>query len=121
MALKFVTRHSDAVALGHVAGTVLWLQPTNSAADHTQRVRSNASRISMISLADLANGPSGWGGLLCLAAASQPHRRDRVRSDGRVVTFSASQVSTLDYFHPSLSGQAALARVTWAVSWWSSV
>jgi lysophospholipase L1-like esterase len=35
--------------------------------------------------------------------------------------FSASQVSTLDYFHPSLSGQAALARVTWAASWWPSV
>jgi hypothetical protein len=35
--------------------------------------------------------------------------------------FSASQVSTLDYFHPSLSGQSALARVTWAASWWSSI
>ena len=34
--------------------------------------------------------------------------------------FSASQVSSLDYFHPSLSGQAALARVTWAASWWPS-
>src|SRR5215217_575973 len=34
--------------------------------------------------------------------------------------FSASQVSTLDFFHPSLSGQAALARVTWNASWWSS-
>lgn len=33
--------------------------------------------------------------------------------------FSASQVSTLDYFHPSLSGQAALARVTWNASWWA--
>lgn len=32
--------------------------------------------------------------------------------------FSASQVSTLDYFHPSLSGQAALARVTWNASYW---
>jgi pimeloyl-ACP methyl ester carboxylesterase len=32
----------------------------------------------------------------------------------------ASQVSTLDFFHPSLSGQTALARVTWAASWWSS-
>ena len=32
--------------------------------------------------------------------------------------FSASQVSTLDFFHPSLGGQAALARVTWAASWW---
>jgi lysophospholipase L1-like esterase len=35
--------------------------------------------------------------------------------------FSASQVSTLDYFHPSLSGQASLARVTWAASWWPSL
>ena len=35
--------------------------------------------------------------------------------------FSASQISTLDYFHPSLSGQAALAQVTWNASWWSGV
>jgi GDSL-like Lipase/Acylhydrolase family len=34
--------------------------------------------------------------------------------------FSASQVSTLDYFHPSLSGQASLAKITWAKSWWLS-
>jgi hypothetical protein len=32
--------------------------------------------------------------------------------------FSVGQVSPLDFFHPSLSGQAALARVTWAHSWW---
>jgi len=32
--------------------------------------------------------------------------------------FAASQVSTLDYFHPNLSGQAALASVTWGASWW---
>jgi lysophospholipase L1-like esterase len=32
--------------------------------------------------------------------------------------FSVSQVSPLDFFHPSLSGQAALAQVTWAKSWW---
>ena len=47
----------------------------------------------------------------------------RCRWDGGAVynyRFSASQVSTLDFFHPSLSGQAALARVTWAASWWSS-
>jgi lysophospholipase L1-like esterase len=31
--------------------------------------------------------------------------------------FSASQVSVLD-FHPDLDGQAALASVTWAASWW---
>jgi lysophospholipase L1-like esterase len=47
----------------------------------------------------------------------------RCRWDGGAVyhyRFSASQVSSLDFFHPSLSGQAALARVTWAASWWSS-
>jgi lysophospholipase L1-like esterase len=33
-------------------------------------------------------------------------------------SFSASDVSKLDYFHPSLSGQAALANVTWGASWW---
>jgi lysophospholipase L1-like esterase len=33
-------------------------------------------------------------------------------------TFTASQVSTLDYFHPSISGQASLASITWARSWW---
>ena len=32
--------------------------------------------------------------------------------------FRASQVSVLDFFHPDLDGQAALARVTWAASWW---
>jgi lysophospholipase L1-like esterase len=45
----------------------------------------------------------------------------RCRWDGGAVynyRFSAGQVSTLDFFHPSLSGQAALARVTWAASWW---
>ena len=34
--------------------------------------------------------------------------------------FSAGQISTLDYFHPSLSGQAALAQVTWNASWWGA-
>src|SRR5918995_4958913 len=47
----------------------------------------------------------------------------RCRWDGGAIynyQFSASQVSALDFFHPSLSGQAALARVTWAASWWAS-
>jgi lysophospholipase L1-like esterase len=49
---------------------------------------------------------------------------DRCRWDNLAVyhyQFSTSQVSTLDYFHPSLSGQASLARVTWAASWWPTV
>jgi lysophospholipase L1-like esterase len=32
--------------------------------------------------------------------------------------FSRSMVSKLDYFHPSLSGQATLAALTWNASWW---
>jgi lysophospholipase L1-like esterase len=47
----------------------------------------------------------------------------RCRWDGGAVyhyQFTASQVSALDFFHPSLSGQAALARVTWNASWWPS-
>jgi len=32
--------------------------------------------------------------------------------------FSSSDVSKLDYFHPSLTGQAALATLTWQHSWW---
>ncbi|SRR6266508_3010744 len=45
------------------------------------------------------------------------------RFDGLAVfnyQFTASQVSTLDYFHPSLSGQATLAATTWQRSWWPS-
>lgn len=34
--------------------------------------------------------------------------------------FAARHVSRLDYFHPSLSGQAVLASVTWAHSWWAA-
>jgi lysophospholipase L1-like esterase len=34
--------------------------------------------------------------------------------------FSRNQVSRLDYFHPSLAGQAALASVTWQHSWWAT-
>jgi lysophospholipase L1-like esterase len=35
--------------------------------------------------------------------------------------FSTSQVSTLDYFHPSIAGQSALATITWRASWWAGV
>ena len=46
---------------------------------------------------------------------------DNCRWDGGATynyKFSASQVSVLDFFHPDLGGQAALASVTWAASWW---
>jgi lysophospholipase L1-like esterase len=35
-------------------------------------------------------------------------------------SFSRSDVSKLDYFHPSLGGQAKLASLTWARSWWAA-
>jgi lysophospholipase L1-like esterase len=31
--------------------------------------------------------------------------------------FKATEVSTRDYFHPSVSGQAAIANIEWAVNW----
>ena len=34
--------------------------------------------------------------------------------------FSRAHVSRLDYFHPNLSGQAVLASITWARSWWAA-
>ena len=43
------------------------------------------------------------------------------RYDGGAVfgySFTSGQVSKLDYFHPSLSGQQALATITWQKSWW---
>jgi hypothetical protein len=32
--------------------------------------------------------------------------------------FTRDQVSRLDFFHPSLGGQATLAALTWEASWW---
>ena len=57
-----------------------------------------------------------------LAEVCEQFRNCR-HDDGAVYEyrFSPSQVSVLDFFHPSLSGQAALAEVTWAVSWWPTV
>jgi lysophospholipase L1-like esterase len=43
------------------------------------------------------------------------------RYDGGAVfnySFTSGQVTKLDYFHPSISGQAALASITWQRSWW---
>jgi lysophospholipase L1-like esterase len=47
----------------------------------------------------------------------------RCRFDGGAVfrqTFSPADISTVDYFHPSLPGQQALASVTWAAGYWPS-
>ena len=34
--------------------------------------------------------------------------------------FPASDISTLDYFHPNITGQQAIATITWTVSYWGS-
>ena len=52
------------------------------------------------------------------ACAAHP----RCRFDGGAVfryPFTAEEVSVIDYFHPSIEGQAALARITWGRSWWA--
>ena len=35
-------------------------------------------------------------------------------------SFTTKDVSTVDYFHPSLTGQNSLASVTWGASYWPS-
>jgi lysophospholipase L1-like esterase len=43
------------------------------------------------------------------------------RFDGNAVfntTFTASDVTTRDYFHPSISGQKKLAAVSWSAGFW---
>jgi hypothetical protein len=48
---------------------------------------------------------------------------DRCRFDGGRIhdfRFTRAMVSRLDYFHPSLLGQATLAAETWRASWWGS-
>ncbi len=37
------------------------------------------------------------------------------------VPFTAADVGNLDYFHPSLSGQRTLAKVTWGAGYWPNV
>jgi lysophospholipase L1-like esterase len=46
------------------------------------------------------------------------------RYDGGAVfayVFTGNDVSKLDYYHPSLAGQAVLAEVTWEASWWGGL
>jgi lysophospholipase L1-like esterase len=48
-------------------------------------------------------------------------RFDNCRFDQLAVyryPFGSDQVSKLDFFHPNLDGQAKLAEITWAASWW---
>jgi lysophospholipase L1-like esterase len=48
---------------------------------------------------------------------------DRCRFDGGQTygfRFTRAMVSRLDYFHPSLLGQATLAAETWQASWWGA-
>jgi hypothetical protein len=47
----------------------------------------------------------------------------KCRFDGNAVfnaTFTTADITTRDFFHPSVSGQAKLAAVTWAASFWAS-
>ncbi|MGX9898771.1 hypothetical protein ACW0JT_00810 [Arthrobacter sp. SA17] len=50
-------------------------------------------------------------------------RVQNCRWDGGAVygyRFAAEDVSTLDYFHPGLRGQEALAELTWKASYWGA-
>lgn len=61
-----------------------------------------------------------YNGVMARVCAEQPG----CRFDGNAVfnfPFALSQVSGWDYFHPNAGGQAALARVTYAASFWSDL
>jgi lysophospholipase L1-like esterase len=50
---------------------------------------------------------------VCTAYAQCKYDRDTAFN----YRFRASEVSTNDYFHPSLTGQAAIANIEWGVTW----
>lgn len=53
---------------------------------------------------------------LCVAAIKCTYDQGAVYN----FAFTKSHITTRDYFHPSISGQAALAAVTWSASQWAS-
>jgi lysophospholipase L1-like esterase len=54
-----------------------------------------------------------------LAAVCAAYDRCRWDNNATYTTaFTTADVSTIDYFHPSIAGQAKLARITWAASYW---
>jgi lysophospholipase L1-like esterase len=56
-----------------------------------------------------------------LQAACSRFRHCRFDANGVYHTvFGAADVSSVDYFHPSLAGQQKLAAVTWAAGFWPS-
>jgi lysophospholipase L1-like esterase len=56
-----------------------------------------------------------------LQAACARFRHCRFDADAVYQTvFGAADVSSVDYFHPSVAGQQKLAAVTWAAGFWSS-
>jgi hypothetical protein len=52
------------------------------------------------------------------ARMSDGPRQAQAAVDRAVHSFTKQDVSKLDYFHPSLTGQAHLAEVTWQYGYW---
>jgi hypothetical protein len=57
-------------------------------------------------------------------ATDGPSNKLHCRSDATLLAerdFEIKDLSTYDYFHPSLSGQAKMAEAAWKVGYWSTV
>jgi lysophospholipase L1-like esterase len=57
-------------------------------------------------------------------ATDGPSNKLHCRSDATLLAerdFKISDLSTVDYFHPSLSGQAKMAEAAWKAGYWSTV
>jgi lysophospholipase L1-like esterase len=91
-------------AIGSICQSMLANPTSTSAADNARRATVQAQNVA-------------FNGVLSSVCAGYA----KCRFDGNAVyntTFTTSDVNTRDYFHPSTSGQAKLAAVTWSAGFW---
>jgi lysophospholipase L1-like esterase len=91
-------------ALGKVCQSMLANPLSTAAADNTRRAQVQQRNIDFNT--QLAQ--------VCATYANCKFDNNAVYN----TVFTTSDVNTRDYFHPSPSGQAKLAAVTWAASYW---
>ena len=71
----------------------------------------------------MARGGGGIVGACRRNAASStrpPGINRRAKSRSAIALLASTEVSKIDYFHPNVAGQADLAAVTWAASYWGT-
>jgi hypothetical protein len=88
-----------------------WSTGTNST------VHSQYSRLLALNPAISGHAYNDAIATVCTTKFAQSCRWDNYATYN--VKFTASDVSTVDYFHPSVAGQAKLAATSWSASYWA--